>query len=330
MRQIPLLLFLLITAPVTAQEAFFFDPNSASPSGGDVIRFVANDPALDFRSGNPEVFFDGIAAMNVIVVDAHTLTAVAPPHAEGVVRVALRLNGMTYTTERNFGYARFRYPILIPVANETAGAFGARWTTDIWVYNDSDEPVNVFPEVCFFIGAVFPCGESLIVAPHGSARVPPRGFPEMYLFPPNDVRDRLHFNVRVRDASRSDAGTEIPIVPVSQYRDRRVVLVNVPVNDRLRSMLRIYDQEIVAGNSIGVRVFDAATGTLLTQRDTGFRLTPTDTPNRFSVAFFDLLSDPAVRGHDTVRIEIEEQDASLWAMLTLTDADQHVTILTSQ
>ena len=321
------LLMLLIAVPAAAQDRFSFYPNSGSPSGGDTVTITTFGVSVDATA---QVFFGGIPAGNVTVVDSHTLSAVTPAHSEGAVNVELLVDGVTYTTFQRFGYVRSRLPILVPVAIETAGAFGARWTTDIWVYNDSDEAVNVFPEVCFFIGAAFPCDQSLIVPPHGSARVPPRGFPEMYLFPPNDVRDRLHFNVRVRDASRSDAGTEIPIVPLSQYRDRRVVLVNVPVNDRLRSVLRIYDQESVAGNSIGVRVFDATSGALLTQRDTGFRSIPTDTPNRFSVAFFDLLNDPAVRGHDTVRIEIEEQDASLWAMLTLTDANQHVTVLTSQ
>ena len=325
MKRLAVLLWIAI--PAAAQDPFSFYPTYGSPSGGDTISITTFGVSADTTS---QVFFGGLPAAKVTVVDSHTLTAVTPAHSEGAVDVKLQIDGATYTTFRKFGYVRARDAILVPVANETAGAFGARWTTDIWVYNDSDEAVNVFPEVCFFLGAAFPCDQSLIVAPHGSARVPPHGFPEMYLFPPNDVRDRLHFNVRVRDASRNDAGTEIPIVPLSQYRDGRVVLLNVPVSDRFRSVLRVYDQEFVAGNSIGVRVYDATTGALLLQRDTGLRPTPTDSPNRFSVAFFDLLSDPAVRGHDTVRIEIGEANATLWAMLTLTDANQHVTVLTSQ
>lgn len=330
-------LFLLLVAATTqAQDAsFFFDPTIGSPAGGDVIRFVANPP-IDFRCagcGPPQVFFGGIASPAVTVIDSRTFTAVTPPHAEGVVDVTMNFAGASYTTPRKFGYARARDPLLVPVAIETPGAFGTRWTTDIFVYNDSDEAVNLLPEVCFFIGAAFPCGDALIVPAHTSMQVPPRGnsyAPEMYLNPPNDVRDRLHFNVRVRNAANpNDLGVEIPIVLSSGFRSERVVLPNVPVNSRFRSLLRVYNQN--SFDSIAVRIYDARSGVLLTRRDTGLRPVPTDTPLRFSFGFFDLLNDPALTGHDTVRIEIEEPGALLWAMLTLTEnATQRVTVLTSQ
>ncbi len=331
-----ILLVLALATTLQADEPFYFDPRIGSPAGGDVIRFVVNLPSLDFRASTPRVFFGGIASPRVTVTDSKTLTAVTPPHAEGVVDVELRLNTNSYTTFFKFGYARNRTALLIPVAVETPGAFGSKWTTDIWVHNDSDAPVNLMSEVCSFLGAVYPCGNPMVVAEHRTMRIPPRvtgsSSPEMYLFPPNDARDRLHFNIRVRNtAVANDPGTEIPIASSSDFRNERLVITNVPVKSGLRSVLRVYDQERVIGVSMSVRIYDMDSGALLMRRDTGFRPAVSDNPLWFSIGFFDLLSDPALRGHDTVRIEIEEPDASLWALLTLTDnITQRVTVFTSQ
>jgi IPT/TIG domain-containing protein len=318
--------------PATGQQpfSFSFSPNYGSLAGGDTIRLTVQ-PAI---TGTPEVLFDGVPATAVTVVDAHTLTAVTPPHAEGAVVIQLRMNGASVDSFPYFAYIRPREATLIPFAAETPGGFGARWTTDIAVFNDSDETISLTPNYCFGIGAYFPCTSDLVVPPHSTFKVPLRGFPEMYLYPPIDVRDKLHFSVRVRDASRDDTGTEIPVVPLSSYRDKRTVLVNVPVSDRVRSVLRVYD----TGNPMTVQIYDEVSGDLLTQRFSGFRSFPTDSPLQFSFSFFDVLSDPAVRGHNRVRIEIDETNPGpipapvrLWAMLTLTDnATQRVTVLTSQ
>jgi len=327
-------LLLLVAAPAYSQEAFYFDPPYSPVDGGAVIRFVANDPSIDFLKAPAQIFFGDVSATHVSVIDARTLTAITPAHGEGAVSVELHLHGATYTSSRNFGFLRARDTLLIPIAIETAGGFGARWTTDIWVYNDSDENVNLKPEVCSFIGAIFPCNDPLLAPAHSSTKIPPRGFPELYLNPPNDVRDKLHFSVRVRDGSRDNIGTEIPVVPLTSYRSGRTFLVDVPVSDGVRSVLRVYD----TGFPITVRVYDAASSDLLAERFSGFRSIPTDTPRRFSFSFFDLLSDPAVRNHARVRIEIDETNPEavpaaimVWAMLSLTDnATQRVAILTSQ
>src|SRR5581483_3327643 len=146
----------------------------------------------------------------------------------------------------------------------------------------------------------------------------------MYLVPPIDVRDKLHFNVRVRNAADpNDLGTEIPIT--ENFRNERVVLPDVPVNSLFRSALRAYS--IGSGESIVVRVFDEATGTLLLERESGPHFFPTDSATRFSYPFFDILNVAA----DRVRIEVEQKQGHVWAMLTLTDnATQRITVITSQ
>ena len=318
----PFAVMLLIALPAMGQQpfSFSFSPNYGSLAGGDAIQLTVK-PAI---VGTPEVFFDGVPATRVTVVDTQTLTAVTPPHTEGAVVIQLRMNGASIDSFPYFAYARPRETILIPVANEIRGGYGTHWTTDIRVFNDSDETVTLTPNYCFSIGAYFPCSSDLVVAPHGTLQVPPRGSPEMYLSPPSDVRDKLHFSVQVRDESRDDIGTEIPVV--SSFRKERTVLLNVPVSDQARSVLRVYD----AGWTITVRIYDASTGDLLTQQIVVYRNHPSET-FRFSYTFFDLLADPAVRNHQRVRIEIEEPDSFLWAMLSLTDnTTQHVTIFTSQ
>jgi hypothetical protein len=53
--------------------------------------------------------------------------------------------------------------------------------------------------------------------------------------------------------------------------------------------------------------------------------------SKLRLAGSDLLTDPAVRGHERVRIEIEMREGHLWAMLTLTEyATQRITVITSQ
>lgn len=312
-------------------QLFTFFPNSGSVAGGETVQITAADASIDFTTGTPEVTFGGVPATSVAVVDSKHLNVQTPPHAEGAVRVTLHINGTTSTSDSYFGFLRARETLLIPVATETGGAFGARWTTDIWVYNDAGEAVSLTPDICFSLGSFFPCTSALVVEPHAALKIAPVGHPEMYLTPPNDVRDKLHFGVRVRDASRDEAETEIPIVPLSSYRSARVVLVNVPVSDRMRSVLRVYDSPRLVGSAVTVRIFDTTTGSLLTTRMSDRNFAPTDNPILFTATFFDLLDDPAVRGHASVRIEIEDLDASLWAMLTLTDnTTQHVTVLTSQ
>jgi hypothetical protein len=83
---------------------------------------------------------------------------------------------------------------------------------------------------------------------------------------------------------------------------------------------------------VTIRAYDMGTGAFLAQRRLE-QFLPSDTPLRATLLLHDFLSIPEMRGHQSVRLEIEEDDpnASLWSMLTLTEnATQRVTVLTSQ
>ena len=266
------------------------------------------------------------------------MRAVTPPHAEGAVPIEVHLGTQTLTTFFQFGFVRPREELLIPVALDISGAHGARWTTDVWVFNDSDETVNLFPEICSFIGAVFPCEQKMLVAGHGALQLPIAARrnpddPGFYLFPPTDVAGRLHFSIRVHNATQpEDIGFEVPVARRTDFRKGRLDIVNVPVSDRFRSLIRIYDQMRSMAASVTVRAYDMNSGTFLAQRQLTLFL-PTDIALRATLLLHDFLAAPELRGHASVRIEIEEGDpnASLWAMLTLTDnTNERVTVLTSQ
>jgi hypothetical protein len=312
-------------------------PSSGSPAGGDVVELTTS--MLDWRCcGTPQVLFGGVASPQVTVISAIVMRAVTPAHAEGAVTVEVRLFAQSYTAFSQFGYVRPREDLLIPVALDIPGAHGARWMTDVWVFNDTDETINLFAEVCSFIGAIFPCGNKMLVAGHGALQLPiaarrDANDPGLYLSPPTDVAGRLHFSIRVHNTAQpDDIGFEVPVARSTDFRKGRLDIVNVPVSDRFRSLLRIYDQMRSMVASVTVRAYDMNTGAFLAQRQLAEYL-PTDAPARSTLLLHDFLSAPELRGHGSVRIEIEEAnpDASLWAMLTLTDnTNERVTALTSQ
>jgi hypothetical protein len=294
---------------------------------------------LDWRCcGTPQVLFGGVASPQVTVISATVMRAVTPAHAEGAVTVEVRLFAQSYTAFSQFGYVRPREDLLIPVALDIPGAHGARWMTDVWVFNDTDETINLFPEVCSFIGAILPCGNKMLVAGHGALQLPiaarrDPNDPGMYLAPPTDSASRLHFSIRVHNVAQpDDIGFEVPVARRTDFRKSRLDIVNVPVSDRFRSLLRIYDQMNFLQARVTVRAYDMTTGGFLAQRVLE-QFLPTDGPLRATLLLHDFLSAPELRSHPTVRVEIEEADpnASLWAMLTLTDnTNERVTVLTSQ
>jgi hypothetical protein len=282
--------------------------------------------------------FGGVASPQVTVVSATVMRAVTPPHAEDVVEVEVRLFTLSYKSSFSFGYIRPREELLIPIALDIPGAHGSRWMTDVWVFNDSDETINLFSEVCNFIGLVIPCGNKMLVAGHGALQLPiaARRYaddPGLYLSPPTDIASRLHFSIRVHNTAQpDDIGFEVPVARRTDFRKGRLDIVNVPVSDRFRSLLRIYDEMRTLVASVTVRAFDMNTGAFLAQRKLS-QFLPTDGPSRATLLLHDFLAAPELRGHASVRIEIEEADpnASLWALLTLTDnTNERVTVLTSQ
>ncbi len=321
---------LLAVAGGAANNDFTFHPNSAEPQGGAEIQIVANGFV---RFTAPQVFFGGVPSPHVALVNAVTLTAVAPAHAIGIVAVTVRDNGVLLSSAGEFVFAPVLEEILIPIAFQpTDAGHGTRWVSDISVYNESDDTVSIDPEICFWIGRPFDCSQGARrVLPHSSMRIEPgsqsAGNPAMLLRPPADHVERLHFNVRLRETSRDpdDPGTEIPVVRSSQFQRKHVWLPSIPVSSRLRSTLRVFTR----GTNVVVLVRDDTTGELLKTLQT-FRFLPTDNDPFGTLTFPGLLEAAEVAAHERVRIEVEAE-SPVWALLTLTgNATQRLQIFTPQ
>ena len=313
-----------------ALPTFTIDPQRGPASGH--LRVHLHSQGFVFQQ--PKVIFDTTPALSgVEIAGLNDAYAVSPPHAVGPVDVFVVQNGIAYHSPNTFTYVGPEEEILVPIAVDAApGAYGARWTSEIWVHNDADQAVRVTPEFCYGIGNVFPCSRTPVaVPPHVTTALPMRSTyepePWVLLYPPADLADQLHFTVRLRDANSEPAGggTEIPVVRTRDFR-KRIVLPGIANSDRFRGVLRVYTRDA----AIAVRVFDAATGEQLDARPIE-RFHPTDIDSFGTVTIHDLLTTPLVRAHERVTVTVEAPSQGAWALMTLTDnTTQHVAAFTPQ
>jgi hypothetical protein len=334
------LLALLASGASAQNDDFYFYLNYATPQGGAEIHIVANGSV---RFTAPQVFFGDVPSPHVTLVDASTIKAVAPAHALAIVPVTVVDNGIVLRSSGDFAFTPELEQIIFPMAIQAIDAsHGTRWMSEISVYNDADEAVPIDPEICFPFGRPFDCIQSARrIPPHSSMRIEPwstsAASPFLILRPPAGLAARLHFSMRLRELSRDPdgPGTEIPVLRSRDFQENHVWLASVPTNARFRCTLRVFTR----GDSVVVRVRDAATGELLLERKIR-RFYPTDGDPFGTVTLNDLLSQAAVRTRETVRIEVESTDPlwapavwapPVWALLTLTDNEtQHVQIFTPQ
>lgn len=137
--------------------------------------------------------------------------------------------------------------ILLPVvANEPlAGAFGSSWTTDIWILNGGPQPLAVggIAWTCFLPECIGP------TALHPGVTFRPiildgsEGLQGTFVHPVAGFADWLSFGLRFRDTSRQSQtwGTELPAVRERSFRSGRVSLIDIPLTEGFRQVLRIYE-----------------------------------------------------------------------------------------
>lgn len=227
--------------------------------------------------------------------------------------------------------------VLVPIYEPLPipGAFGSEWVSDFRIYNASDEVILIenFGPGCqtdpCSIGGVRPRTtisgnfvRNIFVGDWNQGAV---------LQVHKSGVDDLVFQLRVRDISRSAEGwgTWMPVVRESTVKDGTVHLLNIPVEDGYRVMLRVYSFGLEG--RVQVRAFGTADG--------AFAL-PT-TPDPLLAEFpLDLLSgrlsgsvsDPGYaqfaglaelvqgKGYRLVRLEvIPENDLLAWAMVSVTN-----------
>lgn len=300
-----------------------------------------------------KVTFDGVLAELKDEKDSALLVS-TPPHEAGTVDVTVTTgdgrtvtarNAFTYVPQIEATYERFLLPVYLD--GEVPGANGSRWVTQLWLRNNSAEVISLAPWPCdAACPPVFPLTRALVpgeslqnLAPFFR---PPTANPSRVLYATKSNADRLSTNLRLFNAAGDafDAGTEIPVVREKNLLTSTVQLHAVPLNDRFRVMLRVYD--IGRSDSrFRVRIYEQAGGTSTTppMRELDL-ITTLDEIGEFKTKaayaaysdFHTLLEPPGGRP-PSLRVEVEPltQGSRFWAFISITNnTTQHVTLVTPQ
>lgn len=225
--------------------------------------------------------------------------------------------------------------ILVPInPGAVPGAGGTQWTTSLWVTNTADRDAVI---VC----DNQPCPT---LKAHSTTRItaPPLATPHQgfYLGIPSGIivnpipNNSIFAELRTTDSATAphSAGTEVPVVPLSQMRATTIAMPHVPVNGHSRSRLRVYG---ALNGTASVRVIGVQSNQELYTAT--LQLTGVDNANlpgnalpRWPSYAEIALPDVYPGSDDAVRIEITPSaDTSIWAFVSVTDNEsQQFTIIT--
>lgn len=216
--------------------------------------------------------------------------------------------------------------LLLPITTfEAPGAFGSLWSTELWMRNDTDQPVSIFP---LNITDSFSAPHRDLLVPLQTSRQGGGQF--IYV----DRVDGLHFNLRVRDTTRAGVtfGTELPVVRDRDLLTEPLVLLPVPVDAAFRATLRIYDATFAGVVRARVRIFAIESTTLLSEQEVQLE-TREGLPFTPGYAQLALESILPTSSQGQVRIEIDPLSPGMkyWAFVSVTSNEtQHVTTITPQ
>lgn len=263
-----LLLSVLTTGTASAVTVTSISPAFADAAGGTEVTIhgtgfstcILCSPPLP-----PVVFFGGVAAESVTLVDSETLVVVTPPHPPGEVNVvvsnwdgdATLPAGFTFTGEMpEEAFERILVPLLTPPVH---GAYGSEFHTELRIANRGTRDAvihGLFP-MCNL--SVCPPVEFTLLHRTGrleTADMELNGGPGRFLYLSEPDLATLAMNLRVHDVTRSalNFGTEIPIVRESEFTRDEIMLTGIPGDSRFRRTLRIYATKPV---SLRLRVGDA-------------------------------------------------------------------------
>ena len=291
---------------------------------GLVVRF-GNTPALEV-----ELSWEGILAM-------------VPP-GTGVVDVTVETpKPATYVLEDGFSHGPVFEDafdrVLFPVNFIGAGAHGSQWVTHIRMRNDA--PVDAWTVPALWIDPESP------ILPIPFPFIPPRGRTGFVMRPRDGgeffhvaggLESSLAYSAHIVDLSRSttDLGTEMPVVRAEDTAPE-LRLLEVPVEERYRARLRVYDYEPVNGRQV-VILFKDAEGAFITTREltlTGVAVCVTAPCYAQQPAFgvLDLDQIPELRGRDKVDVTVASltREARIWAFVSVTNNEtQAVTLYSPQ
>ena len=234
-------------------------------------------------------------------------------------------------------------PIVVPPGEEVPGAFGSRWTGEVWLRNGSEIIVGSPQGSRGCTGCTYPPGsiEKVELVTWQSAA---------HLFIPRSAIDEVSINARLFETSlRSQPqGVEVPVVREADLFATPVNLLAIPLSDVSRAAVRIFDPfPNTGGSTFKVDVFGTG-GTLLASTVLQTRHDPAlvGQPGGFGHAWtpaFAIIPDvrmafPQLNGEERVHVRVtpEQRDPLLpqlryWTMASVTDNEtQHVLLVTPQ
>ena len=303
---------------------------SIGPIGGGTSVFVTADVP-----DTPTITFGGIAATSVIPAGFHQWRVGTPPHAAGAVLVTVTSGSVTRSSYafRYYDPAAAPLPelfakILIPIFYDGPGQLGSSWATEVALKNDNAYDVVTYrgPDAL----PVIPAGKPQIAGFSPS----PGG---IFMIVPREAAPALHANIMIRDVSRALQawGTEVPVVREERFANS-IELLNVPVDPRFRTQLRIYglDSTPMFLQVVATSMLD---GSLVGTRDVELKsVEPCDLPapcasshpSFASLSGFPDVPSPLPGERVAIRIDAF---APIWAFVTLTNNEtQHVTVISPQ
>lgn len=229
-------------------------------------------------------------------------------------------------------------PVTTPASQQSPGAHGSLWATQLWVSNLSEHPV-------WYLQANRWCPPMVTCEPD----VPPGSAIQLSLasnhtaalmYVPEEASAGFSASARLLELSKTaqPTGVDLPIVREREFLRGSSRLLAVPAGTATRATLRLYDPRLEPTNAVSV-MFSDVNGTVLatTRMDTGADPYARDygnDPNPYgpSVAtIFDLAAAfPILATVDRFHITItpDDQAKEYWAFVSVThDETQHVLII---
>ena len=317
---------------ITVREAFpafIVTPDTASGDGVEIVRISGNNVG----SGSPTVRFGDSTATVTEIISVNEIAVRLPQHAPGTVNVSVgpvsSVAAFHFFDPNGQRDSAFFEPVMYPVVFNGRGPFGAQWDTELTLHNNNDyfitAPGTIFTTFCF-------PGCEPRPTPNASILVLGQNRPDGRIeFFPRQAMPRLNFNIVVRDLSKGDLnlGTEVPVVREDDLYDRAFSISNIPVDQRYRIAVRLYD---TAGPSrVRMRIHKVNTVTPFVSEVVTLQ------PNSDSGAATHMIGDlvgvfPQLAGRGPLRIdiipEVEPTSRSLWGLVSITNnATNQVTVV---
>jgi len=213
--------YVLGATQLFVRDVTTFTISPAVGKNGTHVTIASKDP---FDVEPLHVFFGGLEAPVVRRIDERTIEVTAPAAPVGPVSVVVEsvMGGrreapaaFTFVSPIEFNPDPFTYTqLLFPIDFAGPGAFGSVWTTEN--YFETSDGEKKLPVLGIASGRVVTVLRGEFVSA----------------------------NSRIKDLSRSasTAGTEVPVVRETDFRER-LRLLNIPTGANLRALLRVWTRD---------------------------------------------------------------------------------------